>query len=100
MTGIAMGVVLYITSIGVFVAPGDFPSYVEFIKGLQVSPMILFPIKSVAAFPLIYHYINGIRHLMWDAGYGYELKTQYKSGTVIVSTAILLSCLAGAAAYL
>jgi succinate dehydrogenase (ubiquinone) cytochrome b560 subunit len=99
VTGITMGVVLYGASIAVFAAPGDFPSYVEFIKNLHLSPMILFPAKTIAAFPLIYHYINGIRHLTWDAGHGYELKTQYKSGTIIVTTSILLSAMFASMAY-
>jgi succinate dehydrogenase (ubiquinone) cytochrome b560 subunit len=98
-TGITMGVVLYTASIAVFVAPGDVTSYVEFVKNLHLSPLILFPAKMICAFPLVYHYINGIRHLTWDAGYGYELKTQYKSGTVIVTSAILLSAFFASLAY-
>jgi succinate dehydrogenase (ubiquinone) cytochrome b560 subunit len=99
MTGIAMGVVLYTSSIAVFLAPGDFPSYVEFVKNLHLSPLLLFPAKAICAFPLVYHYINGIRHLTWDAGYGYELKTQYKTGTIIVSSAILISALFASLSY-
>lgn len=56
--------VFYAFSIGVFLAPGDFPSYVEYIRCLEISPAILFPLKTVVAFPLVYHYINGIRHLV------------------------------------
>ena len=36
---------------------------------------------------LFYHLCNGIRHLFWDAGYGFELDTAYKSGmAVLVAT--------------
>lgn len=56
--------VFYAFSIATFVAPGDFPSYVEFIKNLQLPMALLFPAKTVMAFPLVYHYINGIRHLV------------------------------------
>ena len=39
---------------------------------------------------LFYHLCNGIRHLGWDAGYGFELKTAYASGyAVLVGTAVL-----------
>ena len=39
---------------------------------------------------LFYHLCNGIRHLFWDAGYGFELRTTYISGwTVIVATIVL-----------
>ena len=60
---------LYAISIGLFVAPGEFPSYIEFVKSLHLSPMILFPMKTVMAFPLVYHYLNGIRHLVSDGCY-------------------------------
>ena len=37
-----------------------------------------------------YHLCSGIRHLMWDAGRGFELKTVYRSGyTVLVATVLL-----------
>lgn len=37
-----------------------------------------------------YHLLNGIRHLAWDAGWGYELTTAYRSGwTVLIGTVIL-----------
>ena len=37
-----------------------------------------------------YHMANGVRHLAWDAGYGFELKTAYASGyAVLVGTAVL-----------
>jgi succinate dehydrogenase (ubiquinone) cytochrome b560 subunit len=99
-TGIAMGVVLYTGTVALFAWPGDLTSHVEVIKNLGLSPMILFPAKMICAFPLIYHYINGIRHLAWDVGYGYELKTQYKTGTIIVTAAILASACVASLAYL
>lgn len=39
---------------------------------------------------LFYHLCNGVRHLFWDAGYGYELPTAYASGwAVLIATAVL-----------
>lgn len=29
---------------------------------------------------IFYHGFNGVRHLIWDVGYGYELLQVYKSG--------------------
>jgi len=55
---------LYAASITVALAPGDVTSYVEFLKNLHWSSMIWFPVKATCAFPLVYHYINGIRHLV------------------------------------
>jgi succinate dehydrogenase / fumarate reductase cytochrome b subunit len=39
---------------------------------------------------LFYHLANGIRHLFWDAGLGFELPEVYRSGwMVLVATAVL-----------
>jgi succinate dehydrogenase / fumarate reductase cytochrome b subunit len=54
--------------------------------GSWFGKLILFG-WSVALF---YHLCNGIRHLFWDAGYGFELKAAYASGyAVLVGTAVL-----------
>ena len=37
-----------------------------------------------------YHLLNGFRHLAWDAGWGFELTTTYRSGwAVLIGTVIL-----------
>jgi len=37
-----------------------------------------------------FHTLNGLRHLAWDAGYGFDLPATYKSGqAVLVATAAL-----------
>lgn len=47
---------------------------------------------------LFYHLCNGIRHLFWDVGYGYEIETLYRSGwAVLLATAILTVLAWGAA---
>jgi succinate dehydrogenase / fumarate reductase cytochrome b subunit len=39
---------------------------------------------------LFFHLCNGIRHLVWDIGRGFELDDVYRSGwTVVVATALL-----------
>ena len=45
-------------------------------------------------FALFYHLCNGIRHLVWDTGRGYELPTVYRSGWLAVIAAAILSLLA------
>jgi succinate dehydrogenase / fumarate reductase cytochrome b subunit len=36
-------------------------------------------------YSLFFHLCNGIRHLVWDAGYGLDLPTTYKSGWTVVA---------------
>ena len=42
-------------------------------------------------FGLLFHFCNGIRHLFWDAGYGYELSTTYVSGWVVIVVSMALT---------
>ncbi|MEO5375321.1 MAG: succinate dehydrogenase, cytochrome b556 subunit [Alphaproteobacteria bacterium] len=39
---------------------------------------------------LFYHLSNGVRHLLWDAGWGFDKRQVYASGhAVLVATAVL-----------
>lgn len=38
-----------------------------------------------------YHLTNGIRHLFWDAGKGYDLETMTKSGWAVLATSLILT---------
>ena len=42
-------------------------------------------------FAFLYHLCNGIRHLFWDAGYGFELPQVYKSGWAVVILSVTLT---------
>jgi succinate dehydrogenase / fumarate reductase cytochrome b subunit len=52
---------------------------------------------------LVYHLLNGIRHLLWDAGWGFEIPEVYRTGwtvavlTVVFTVAIWVLALGGAA---
>jgi succinate dehydrogenase / fumarate reductase cytochrome b subunit len=43
------------------------------------------------SFALFYHSCNGIRHLFWDAGLGFEIKTVYASGWLVWVATFLLT---------
>ncbi|MDF1794028.1 MAG: succinate dehydrogenase, cytochrome b556 subunit [Thalassobaculaceae bacterium] len=46
------------------------------------------------SYALMYHLCNGIRHLFWDAGYGFELETAYNSGWMTVGASVVLTIIA------
>lgn len=46
------------------------------------------------SFSLFFHLANGIRHLFWDAGYGFEIKTTTASGWTVVVTSVALTVIA------
>jgi succinate dehydrogenase / fumarate reductase cytochrome b subunit len=42
-------------------------------------------------FSLFFHLCNGIRHLFWDAGQGFDLQTIYASGWAVLAISIGLT---------
>jgi succinate dehydrogenase / fumarate reductase cytochrome b subunit len=48
---------------------------------------------------LFYHLCNGIRHLVWDAGHGFDLPTVDKSGWTVVVASVLLTVIAWLVGY-
>ena len=46
------------------------------------------------SFSLFYHLCNGIRHLFWDAGMGFDLKTTYLTGYLVLVATFTLTALA------
>lgn len=40
---------------------------------------------------LFYHLCNGVRHLLWDAGVGFDLTTTYRSGVAVVVMSLVLT---------
>ena len=53
------------------------------------------PLGKLALFgfslALVYHLLNGIRHLMWDSGWGFELPEVYRSGYTVIALAVVLT---------
>ncbi len=51
-------------------------------------------------FALFFHLSNGIRHLFWDAGYGFDLRTVARSSIAVIASAGILTVLVWVLAYL
>jgi succinate dehydrogenase / fumarate reductase cytochrome b subunit len=41
-----------------------------------------------------YHLCNGIRHLAWDVGYGFDLDQAWSSGKIVLGGSVVLTVLA------
>jgi succinate dehydrogenase / fumarate reductase cytochrome b subunit len=66
------------------------PSGYAALHGVLASWLGLFLLLGWT-FSLFFHLCNGIRHLFWDAGYGFDLKTIYASGWAVVAISIGLT---------
>ena len=43
----------------------------------------------VVSLALMYHLFNGIRHLAWDAGYGFKIPQVYASGYTVLALTVI-----------
>lgn len=89
ITGLGASVVLYGAGIGALVCSNtSFPEIVQLIQQ-NVPHFMILTTKSALGGSIIYHTLNGIRHLVWDVGYGFQLKHLYRSGYVVVALTAL-----------
>ncbi len=55
------------------------------------------PLGKLALFgfslALVYHLLNGIRHLLWDIGWGFDIPEVYKSGYAVAALTVVLTAL-------
>jgi succinate dehydrogenase / fumarate reductase, cytochrome b subunit len=66
-------------------------AYARFMRFLD-SPVAKLLLAGFAI-SFVYHFCNGIRHLIWDTGRGLERAQARLSGAVVVIAALLLSAL-------
>jgi succinate dehydrogenase / fumarate reductase cytochrome b subunit len=88
VTGLALGIgsIVFVWQlVDAARGPAAFSAFQSFIGSWFGLALLL---AWSAAF--FFHLANGVRHLLWDAGYGYDLPTAYRTGTaVLVATAAL-----------
>lgn len=98
LTGIALAVGTLLLTwwlVAAAAGPEAFATAQAFI-GSIVGRLLLFG----WSFALFYHLCNGIRHLAWDAGYGFEIDTTTRSGWTVVIASAVLTLAAWVAGYL
>jgi succinate dehydrogenase cytochrome b subunit len=59
----------------------------EAILASLIGQIVLFAVT----FALFLHLCGGIRHLVWDSGYGFELRAIYASGWAVVAMSVVLT---------
>ena len=66
------------------------PDYYLAVAGWLRSPLGLL-LLLVWSFCFFFHLCNGLRHLAWDLGYGFEIDEMRASGFAVVGAALLLT---------
>jgi len=89
LTGIALAVgsILLAWWLVSVAAGGESFAWTHAFIASPVGLLLLFG-WSIAFF---YHLCNGVRHLAWDAGYGFELRSAYRSGYGVLAATVVLT---------
>lgn len=89
----ATGVALAVGALGLvawlLAVAGEGGSFATFQAVASSVPGKLVLIAFVVS--LVYHFLNGIRHLLWDVGWGFEIPRAYASGYMVIALTAILS---------
>jgi succinate dehydrogenase / fumarate reductase cytochrome b subunit len=91
LTGLAMAFGTVFVTAWVMSAAAGAESYACFTSAAKsiLGRLLMFAFS----WALLYHLCNGIRHLFWDMGRGFELKDAYTSGYTVVAASAALTVL-------
>lgn len=93
--GLALGTLLLAWWLAAAAAGPEYYAMVQAILGSWLGRLVLLGFT----WALFYHLLNGIRHLFWDAGYGYSLPVANKSAWAVIIGSVILTVLAWMLAY-
>jgi len=97
ITGAALGlgtILLAWWLMALAAGPAAYTFFVDLAGGL-IGQIVLFGFTG----SLIYHLFNGIRHLYWDAGHGFEPQTVRLTGILVVAGTVAATLGAWVVAY-
>lgn len=95
---------------GIFLAAGV-PALVYWLAAAAIGPEAFALAQALAGSVIgrtllllwtgafFYHLLNGVRHLAWDAGWGFELTTTYRSGWAVIAGAAILTLVSWVLGY-
>lgn len=88
-TGIAMAAGTLVVAWWMIAAASGDDAYATF-SLVARSPLGLLVLFGFV-WSLAYHLVNGIRHLVWDSGYGFAVKTAERSGVLVYALSVVIA---------
>lgn len=89
LTGVALAVGLVVLAYWLMSLAAGEDSYDAAMRLLSSPVGLLCMLGWIFSF--LYHLLNGVRHLFWDAGYGFERTQRHASGWFAVLGAVVLT---------
>jgi succinate dehydrogenase / fumarate reductase cytochrome b subunit len=92
LTGVVLSGFAVLVTWGLVALASGAPAWNQF-AGCLAGPLGRLA-TAAAVVLLVYHWLNGMRHLAWDTGWGLDLKTAAITGWSVVALTPILSALA------
>ena len=98
VTGVALGVGTLLLTwwlLALLGQPSDFEAVQDFLGSIIGRILLLGWVWA-----LFYHLLNGIRHLVWDTGHGFDLPSVHRGGWTVIILSTLFALAAWSSAFL
>ncbi len=84
---LSLGAVLLVWALSSVAVGGDYYAAMHTHLSAWYGQILLFAFT----FALFFHFCHGLRHLLWDTGWGLELEQAAKSDMVVLGGAVILT---------
>ena len=78
--------IIVLLLLSLFLGESSHKFFMLFINSLIGKAFLFFYVLS-----LCYHLFNGIRHIIWDIGFGFEIRNVYYSGILVILFSVTLA---------
>ena len=88
-TGVAISAGMILLAWGLIALASGPEMYQPFVAAIAnpIGLVVLFGFL----WSLVYHFLNGIRHLAWDLGYGFAVPTANRTGVLVIALSVVIS---------
>ncbi len=92
MTGIFLckGVILTVIALGILAY--DNLALLDFLQSQPLLSLVKLTIWFIV-WSSIYHWLNGLRHLLWDLGYFFDIKSVYRTGWFVMISSLVVTAI-------
>ena len=88
-TGVFLSLAAFALVLWLLAAAGSREEYEQFMQLARTWPAKLFALGVI--FSLVLHFFTGLRHMLWDVGWGLELKRTLATNWVIVVSSLVFT---------
>ncbi len=89
VTGVGLGAGVLVLAWWLIATAAGPNAYATFsaVAGSWFGKLVLFGFT----WALLFHLLNGIRHLVWDFGFGFEKSRAERTGTIVIALSVILT---------